>query len=217
MLNSYFSFFKQKLNKNFEIIIVPNNCKDRTEEITKNFSKGKSEITIKTIKNKVGKGGAVLSGFKVAKGDFIGFVDADESTAPEEFYKLFISAQGFEGAIASRRAPGSKIYPRRTFAKELSSRVFNLFTWFLFGLKYQDTQCGAKVFSKRAVNIILNKVHENNWIFDVAILSTLKGKGLKVIEVPINWRDAEGSKLSFIEQIKSLKDLIKLRFSKSPK
>ena len=76
-LDSYAKFFSKKV-KDFEIIVVLNNCNDNTLKIVKNFKNKK--IKYLNFKEAIGKGGAILEGFKVAKGDLIGFVDADMAT-----------------------------------------------------------------------------------------------------------------------------------------
>src|SRR3989344_2277067 len=81
-VKSYFDFFKKK-KIDFEILITPNNCSDKTPEIAKSLSKKFNEIKTKNIPYKVGKGGAVLDGFKLAKKELLCYVDADNSTKPE--------------------------------------------------------------------------------------------------------------------------------------
>ena len=63
-LEPYYAFFKKKLKNDFELVIVPNNCNDKTLEVAQNFAKGKKQIEILNISEKVGKGGAVITGFE---------------------------------------------------------------------------------------------------------------------------------------------------------
>ena len=85
VLENYYLFFKDKLKNDFEMIIIPNNCSDNTAEIVKKFSYNKSEVSFFEIKGYSGKGGAVMKGFDLAKGNLIGFVDSDRSTSPKNF------------------------------------------------------------------------------------------------------------------------------------
>ena len=85
-LEEYYNFFKKKFKKDFEIIIIPNNCKDKTLRVSEEFKKNKSEIRTFEINHYSGKGGAVMKGFELARGDYIGFTDADNSTTPENFF-----------------------------------------------------------------------------------------------------------------------------------
>ena len=52
---------------------------------------------------------------------------------------------------------------------------------------------------------------EPAWAFDVDLLYLCKKKKFKILEYPIDWTDAEGSKLTFKAGISSLLKLISLR------
>lgn len=202
---------KKKLGNSFELIIIPNNCSDRTFEIVKNFSIRKKNIFVKNISQYVGKGGAVIRGFELAKGEFIGFSDADGSTSPEEFYKLYKTINNFHGIIGSRRIAGSKIIPKRSISKALSSWLFNLVVKILFGFNYKDTQCGAKIFKKDVAKYFVLNHKEDGWAFDVDLLYLCKKKDYKIKEFPIVWEDNPTSHLTTLDGIKSVFELIKYR------
>lgn len=211
-INSYYKFFNKKLKNNFEIIVVPNNCKDKTQEVVKKFANKKKNIIVFNIPHYSGKGGAVIQGFKLAKGDLVGFVDADESIIPIEFNKLLENINGYEGIIASRQIKGAIISPKRAFRKELGSFLFNRFTNLLFNLGFKDTQCGAKLFKKNVSNMIIKELTQKDWMFDVDLLYLCKKHRFKIKEYPIFWKDSEGSKLNFKSEIKSIINLLKYRF-----
>ncbi len=210
-LKTYYDFFNKVLKNKFELIIIPNNCSDNTFDIVKKFSKNKNDIEIYNIPYYVGKGGAVIKGFEIAKGDLIGFVDADNSTNPENFYKLYTNIDDFDSIIASRKIKGSVINPSRRFSQDFSSAIFNIFVRILFKLKYKDTQCGAKLFRKNIAKFLIQRITEKGWAFDVDILYLCKKNNFRVIEYPIFWSDCEGSKLTTIDGIKSLFKLIRYR------
>jgi glycosyltransferase involved in cell wall biosynthesis len=173
-LNEYYSFFKKELKNNFEIIIIPNNCNDYTLKVAKDFSKGKKNIIVFEIPYYIGKGGAVIKGFEIAKGKFIGFVDADNSTNPENFFKLYKNIGNLDGIIASRKIKGAEIKPKRRFSQYISSFTFNLIVRMLFNLKYKDTQCGAKLFKRETALFLSKNVSEKGWAFDVDMLYLCK-------------------------------------------
>ncbi len=201
-LEEYHSFFTEKLRDDFELIIVPNSCKDNTLEVVENFSKNKKNIIICNLPDK-GKGGAVIKGFEIAKGNFIGFVDADNSTNPENFFKLYENIGNFDGIIASRRIKGAKIDPPRTFFQNASSWFFNKTVKILLNLKYEDTQCGAKLFKKETAKEVINKISEKGWIFDVDLLQICKKNNFQIHEYPIIWTDSKGSVLTLSDGIES--------------
>jgi len=201
-LDEYGKFFK-KLKKDkllkFEIIVVINNTKDRTEEIVKEYSKKHNEIKYLNFKQG-GKGFAIMEGFKEAlKSDFylIGFVDADLATKPEAFYDLIINLGDYDSIIASRYIPGARVYPKQSVQRIIASRIFNFLIRILFLMPFADTQCGAKLFKRKVVENVTNKLGLTQWAFDVELLYLTRKAGFKIKEFPTTWSDKEYSKINF--------------------
>jgi len=212
-LEVYYNFFNKNLNKDFEIIVVPNNCTDNTLEICYNFARGKKSIKVLNIPFYIGKGGAVMRGFEQASGKLIGFTDADSSTSPEEFFKLYKNINNYDGIIASRKMKNSLISPRRRLSQNISSFVFNKFVNIFFGLYYKDTQCGAKIFTRDTAIFLVENYTQNHWGFDVDLLYLCKNNNFKILEFPIKWTDSTDSKLTLKASLKTVIDLIKYRFN----
>jgi glycosyltransferase involved in cell wall biosynthesis len=216
VLENYYNYFSQKLGNDFEMVIVPNNCSDNTETISTDFAKGRENVKVIIIPKSfgyVGKGSAVLKGFGKSASELIGFVDADGSTSPEEFYKLFQNIGNNDGIIASRKMRGAKIIPRRRLSQEISSFMYTLTVKILFGFKYKDTQCGAKIFKKDLIRIFIKKVTQKYWMFDVELLYLAKINKKKILEFPTLWTDCDGSHLTFFAGIGGIFDLFKYRIS----
>lgn len=77
--------------------------------------------------------------------------------------------------------------------------VNNLFVGTLIGLgEYKDTQCGFKLFSRKAANKIVFNMHLTRWAFDVEMLYIAKKLNIPTKEIKVNWREVEGSKLNVI-------------------
>ncbi len=195
VLEDYYKTFTKELGKDFEIIIIPNNCSDNTNEVSKEFSKNKDNVNVINIDYYIGKGGAVLMGFNIARGDLIGFTDADESTSSLEYLKLYQNINNYDGIIASRRIDGATIEPKRTFLREVLSFLFNRSVRIILGLKYKDTQCGAKIFKRDLARMFGEKARMKGWTFDAEILYIAKIKNKKILEYPIYWKEVGGSKL----------------------
>jgi glycosyltransferase involved in cell wall biosynthesis len=201
-----------------EIIIVCNGCKDDTHAKAQRAAKKFSNVRVLNFPAKIGKGGAVLEGMRVARGKFIGFLDCDLSTLPREFLRMY-SAIGKEddGIIGSRWMPESMQEKQQPFSRRVASRIFNVLIRALFGLPFVDTQCGAKIFSARATQEILSSASTPGWAFDVDILYTLKKKGFRLQELPIEWKDRVDSKLNLQRvSLKMLFAILRLRLVHSP-
>jgi glycosyltransferase involved in cell wall biosynthesis len=163
------------------------------------------------FEGKIGKGGAIITGFKVAKGSIIGFVDADESVEPEDVAKMCDMISNFDGVIASRRLRESKILVEQPLPRRIMSIGFNIVVKVLFGLNIKDTQCGAKVFKKEALISILDKLNTKGFEFDVELLWRLKKRHYKVLEFPITWKHSKGSRLGLWEAPGMFFSLLKVR------
>ena len=210
-LDNYSSFFQKKL-KYFEIIVVLNGCVDNTLNIVKSFSKKNKKVRYLEFKKAIGKGAAIIEGFKVAKGNLIGFVDADMATPPGAFYDLFKNIENYDGVIASRWMKGSKINVEQPFLKKVGSRGFNFLTRILFNLKFNDTQCGAKLFKKRIIKNILNDLKITKWAFDVNLLYSIKRKHYKIKEIPTEWNAVKSSHFNLFKAIPEMfLGLVRLR------
>ena len=175
-----------------EIIVVVNNCTDNTEEIVKSFTDKFKNLRYIITNEPSGKGGAVLEGFKAAKGDVIGFVDADNATTAKEYDKLYKRLGNNDGVIASRYRKDSKI-SERSIARKLASWMFRTFVKMMFWMPYTDTQCGAKLFTKKLTDYYTKNITVENMAFDVEMLQKARKNGYTVIEAPTVWIDKEAS------------------------
>ena len=196
-----------------EIIVVCDG-EDNSDDIIKSFSFRYPNIRLLCFGNRLGKGGALIQGFKVAEGKEICFVDADESVSIDDLKGMFHALHGVDGVIASRRLTRSKILIKQPIQRRLASRIFNIFVRMLFSLPYKDTQCGAKVFKQEAILNILNDLKTTGFETDVEILWRLRKMGYRIREYPISWKHSEGTKFKLSDSKGMLISLIRTRFSR---
>jgi glycosyltransferase involved in cell wall biosynthesis len=222
-LRAYSEFFaSQAREKNFsyEFIVVLNGCRDNTLLVVEDVARKHGFIYPVNL-TESGKGLAIKAGFNQALINghtLIGFVDADMATEPEHFYELVDHAMRYDGVIASRYLPESKIFPPRPAMKTWGRKVFyNGLTRLLFGLKFVDLQCGAKLFKRDVIVTVTPQLMVKQWAFDVELLYLAKKHGYIIHEEPTVWTDKEGSKLQpFRAGMWMLWSLIVLRFKHSP-
>jgi glycosyltransferase involved in cell wall biosynthesis len=195
-LENYVNFLKNSYGSSFEIIAITDGCIDKTPKIIEGFAKKFPCIRHIDFINRLGKGGAIIEGFKNAKGRYVGFLDADGSTSLESVKLLVNNLSEYDGAIASRWADGSVIGRQEPFSRQMASRAFNILVRFLFGFHFKDTQCGAKFFRKEAVKSVINEIGLTDWAFDVDLLYRLNEKNYKIKETPVTWHYEEESKLN---------------------
>jgi hypothetical protein len=66
----------------------------------------------------------------------------------------------------------------------------------LFGMHIKDTQCPCKVVRRSAVEAIHSSLRIADLAFDVNLLYSLKRAGFSIREVPTEWTDKIGSKVT---------------------
>ena len=199
----------------YEIIVVLNGCKDDTQKIVDRFVN--KNLRMLVYEKAIGKGGAIIEGLKQANGDYIGFVDADAATLPEEYFKLIELIDKYEGVIASRYCKDAKILQKQPLSRRIASRAFNLLIRILFGLNFSDTQCGAKLFKKNVIKQIVPKLGITKWSFDIDLLYLMKKNKFKIKEIPTVWSEPGESKLKvFKTSIEMFLSILRLRLIYSP-
>ncbi|VEU41291.1 unnamed protein product [Pseudo-nitzschia multistriata] len=195
---------------------------------------------IVSLTKNAGKGGAVKTGMNLAEGMFHLMVDADGATdfgngLENLTRELRAHTQGIlasrEGHIGSRKGmAGSRIAvfgsrahlerestAQRSFVRTLLMKAFHFFVSLFVSTKVHDTQCGFKLFSKKASNAIFKTLHLRRWAFDTEIVLLCDKQCIDIIEVAVRWKEVDGSKLSTsklalaLVSISMLRDMICVR------
>ena len=149
-----FQWIKSSLNPtnySFEIIFIDDGSSDKSWKVIKDLSKEHQEIKgIRFIKN-YGKSQALNAGFKLAKGQFIGTLDADLQDSPEELPSMIKKLIDEDLDLVS----GWKKTRYDNFIfKNLPSKFFNFVVRKVSGIKLHDFNCGIKVYKKNVVKTI---------------------------------------------------------------
>ena len=217
MLDTYTAYFLPRYQDEAEIIVVVNGSRDRTAEIARTYSADHNQISVIEETEAIGKGGAIIVGFKHATGNLIGFADADGSTPPEAFDDLVANIGSAGAIIASRWFPESVVEPKQPLKRRIVSRIFNFFVRTTFGMNIHDTQCGAKVLRAEAVRAIVPHLGITRWAFDVDLLFQVHRAGYPIVEWPTVWHDEGGSQLRIVKaSLEMLVAIVRLRLIYSP-
>ena len=208
---------KRKKIEDFELLVVLNGCTDNTLDVVKKFKKQFQEIRYLNFKE-AGKGFAIIKGFRDAftrNNELIGFVDADLATPPEAFYDLIRKIKDYHGVIASRGLKESRL--DMSFVRKLTNRGFNFVVRSILFLPFSDSQCGAKLFRKQALEKVIDELGITKWAFDADLLYKLRRKRFKIKEIPTVWKDRKGSKLNLIKvPLLMFLSIVRLRILNSP-
>ncbi len=193
-----------------EILVVDDGSRDGTAAVIQ--AKGGIVRLVSNPGNR-GKGYAVRNGILAAKGDWILSTDADLSAPIEELGKLISAARRENAvvAIGSRALDRKLVKVHQPMMREVSGRAFNIVMRLVTGLPFRDTQCGFKLFRGDAARKIFSLQIEEGFSFDVEDLLIAHALGLRSIEVPVEWSNVEGTKVSLAQGMKSFADLLRIR------
>ena len=196
VLREYAEYFKRNHAGQFSLVVVLNGCVDNTLGVVDRVTKDYPSVTALEFPAPIGKGGALIEGFKLAhRADLIGYVDADGATAPAAYHDLVRRWQEADCIIASRWLPGAVLHQSQTKNRQFASRVFHAIVEGLFGMNIRDTQCGAKLMRREAAEKIHSALRIADMAFDINLLYALKRNGYRILEVPTEWTDKLGSKV----------------------
>ncbi len=210
MLDLYARHFFPRYSDTEFLVVCDGN--DGTVAIVERMARVYRGIVVMEYKKRLGKGGAILEGFRKARGDIIAFVDADVSVNPRDLEKIIDELKNADCAIGSRRMPDSKIMIKQPLKRAISSKAFNLLVNLLFNLNIRDTQCGAKAFKREVITSVMQSMRLNGFEFDVELLWRIKSRSYYIKEIPIAWQHSEYSRFSLKHAPSMFMNLLKIRF-----
>ena len=196
-----------------EIIVVNDGSRDNTAEIVRTFAKQNPMLRLLENPGNRGKGYSVRNGMLNARGDVVVFSDADLSSPIEEMPKLLQAiAAGADIAIGSRWLRAELQTRRQSLHRQLIGRVFNLLNRLILGLRFKDTQCGFKAFTRRAAQTILPLQRIERWGFDPEILFIARRFGFRVDEVAVHWGHAGGTRIHpLLDGARMFQEMLRIR------
>jgi glycosyltransferase involved in cell wall biosynthesis len=173
-----------------EVIVVSDGSSDRTEAIARSYD----AVTVLAFDRNRGYGAAIKSGFAAARGDWVGFMDADGTCDPAFFAVLCsaLDAQKADVALGSRMGPGSEMPLVRT----IGNTVFALILGVLARQRIGDTASGMRVLRKSVLPDLDPMPDGLHYTPAMTARVLLEGK-LVLIEEPMPYAERIGdSKLS---------------------
>ena len=200
-----------------EILVVENRSTDETSAVVREFAETvtvSDPFTLELLHSAPGKGAAVKTGMLVGKGDYLFICDADLSMPIEEVAKFLPPQQepdGYDVAIASREIAGAVRYNEPSY-RHLMGRVFNYVVRKLIIPGIEDTQCGFKMFTREAASQVFPHQTIDGWGFDPEILYISHIRGLRLVEVPINWYYMAESRINpLVDTFKMFREVLRIR------
>lgn len=199
---------------NAEIIVVNDGSRDHTAAIVRTYIEKHPIVHLIENPGNRGKGYSVRNGMMHANGSLLLFTDADLSSPIAEVTKLIAAIRdGADVAIGSRWLNPELQTERQPIYRQLFGRIFNLALRLTLGLKYRDTQCGLKAFTRKAAREVFSRQQIERWGFDPELLFIARKLGFRTVEVPVRWAHDDRSKINpLMDGINMAGEMMRIRW-----
>jgi hypothetical protein len=191
-----YSFF------NAEIIVVDNESRDRTSELSKEQGATVYQANIS------GKGEAMKIGAKKANGEILIFIDGDDSYPAESIPKLIEPILKEEKDIVYGSRFLGNLSREMGFFRKLGNKLFSLIARSIYRTKTTDLLTGF--FAVKKEKFLELKLESKGFEIETEIFIKAHKLNLRRTEIPIKYFKKSGSKLNpLIDGFKILKTLFK--------
>lgn len=185
-----------------EIVVVDDGSNDATCEIVREIAPTlPTPLRLVRYRPNRGKGYALKVGFASASGDVLAFTDCDLSTSLDALPEFLAEIErGADLAIGSRKTANATITRHQPLLRESLGKVF---TWIVRRLiaDVSDATCGLKAFRRDVGVDLFAHARIDDWSFDAEILLLARKRGYRVVELPVNWQDRDGTKVQLLRDV----------------
>ncbi|RMF22241.1 MAG: glycosyltransferase family 2 protein [Deltaproteobacteria bacterium] len=182
----------------WEIVVVDDGSTDATPSIVRQRAEGDPRVRLVAYRPNRGKGFAVRTGLRAARGRRVLFTDADLSTPPEEIATALELLGRCDVVVGTRAREQSQIVVHQRAHREWMGRTFNLFVRLLGLAAMPDTQCGFKAFRAEVLPELLAPLRSNRFAFDVELIAEARRQGLRLCEQPVRWYNRPASRVRLV-------------------
>jgi dolichyl-phosphate beta-glucosyltransferase len=195
----------------WEVRVVDDGSTDDTARVVESMAREDGRVVLQREPHR-GKGGAVRHGLLAATGDVRFMCDADLSMPVNEIPRFLEAVpERCDIALGTREGRGAERVGEPDY-RHLMGRAFNALVRAALLDGLDDTQCGFKMFSARAVEAVFPRMTIDGWAFDIEALFIARRQGLRIGEIPIEWHYRERSQVSAVrDSMRMARDVLRIR------
>jgi glycosyltransferase involved in cell wall biosynthesis len=163
-----------KLDLDYEIIIVNDGSADKTGQIADEFSRKNNKIKAVHHPKNLGYGSALQSGFKAASKEFVFYTDGDCQFDLNELPPLLPLMKDYDIVSCYRIKRNDRLI------RKINAWCWTKLVCTLFGMKIRDIDCAFKLYRREIFDNI--KISSTGALVDTEILARATGKGYKITQ-----------------------------------
>jgi len=168
---------------NYEIIFVDDCSRDNTRKIIDDVTSLYPDKQLTKIfhEKNTGRGGAVMDGIRVARGEVVGFIDIDLEVHARYIGSCVLAVKNGADVATARRI--YKFY-LKFIVRYVMSRGYIALARKLLKIDLADTETGFKFFNRQRILPVMEETIEKGWFWDTEIMVRSYLKGYKIEEIP---------------------------------
>ena len=180
-------------HQGYRLLVVDDSSPDGTGELADRVASTDSRVSVVHRRRKEGLGPAYAAGFDRALdegAEIVVEMDADFSHDPADLPRLVQAVDdGADLAIGSRYVPGGST-PDWPVTRRLISKGGNVYARIMLGIPFRDSTAGFRAFRAGSLrDLPYREARASGYAFQVEMAMRAHQSGMKVVEVPISFRD----------------------------
>lgn len=168
----------KRVAEDYEVIVVNDGSKDDTAKIVTELHVRDPHIRLVNHEVNRGYGGAIKSGMKACKMDYIFFTDSDSQFHFDEF-DAFVKLKDKADLVMGYRKKRMDPF-HRVFVAQVLLKIWN---YVLFGLTVRDVDCAYKLFTKKLRDAV--KLDTESAITVTEFIVKAKKQGFTIYQTPV--------------------------------
>jgi dolichyl-phosphate beta-glucosyltransferase len=171
------------LGEPYEIIFVDDVSQDRTRELIRSIVKSHSDVEFQVLLHEInrGRGATVTDGFRAARGEITGYLDADLEVHSRYIPSLVRAIEKGADVATVRRIYAFQV---RSLDRYLMSRGYSFLVRRMLGISVRDTETGYKFFRRETLLPVLAEIRDPGWFWDTEFMVRASRRGLRIEEIP---------------------------------
>ncbi len=166
------------MTPDFEVIIVNDGSRDRTGEIAERLASEYPEVRVVHNRPNRGYGGALQSGFRAARKEWVFYTDGDGQFDFREIPRLVELLDRWDIVSAYR-----------VDRKDSLLRKFNAWAWtwlcnLLLGTRLRDIDCAFKLYPRRLFDEI--EMYSEGALIDAEVLAKAQRRGYRIGQIGVH-------------------------------
>ncbi|MGC9372348.1 MAG: glycosyltransferase [Thermovirgaceae bacterium] len=140
----------EKLDSHWEVLFINDGSRDRSLALLLScLDKHPDKVRVIDFNGNFGQHMAIVAGFSLSRGETVITMDADLQNPPEEIPRLIHAVEEGHDVVGTIRKAR-----RDPFFRKIVSRLANIATNRITGLKLHDYGCMFRAYNRRVVNLI---------------------------------------------------------------